>query len=373
MKVLMWSRVDVFDIRGGDLVQIEATADELRKLGVEVDISNDLGQDLKKYDLIHVFQMDWTPETYFYAKRAKGAGKPLVLSPIHHSVKEVTRFDDEYAFGFRKLISTFFKEQHHRDTWKNIYRSLKDRRKLKPTIYSIFLGLENMHKKTLAMSDVVLVQTEAEARDLVKTYGVKIKYVNVSNGVGKHFVDTIDYESPLDIEGYILVVGRVEARKNNLNIIEAVKNFMRENEVDTNLVFVGGKNANHGSFLKEFDSEVAKHSWVTYVPHTPWEEMPGLYHSAKVLISASWFETSGLTILEALFSGANAVAAGERAKEIVGDLVSYCDPGDVRSITKAIEEAYSAPPPKVPKKMKEEYTWENAARKTKKVYEDLLN
>jgi glycosyltransferase involved in cell wall biosynthesis len=373
MKVLMWSRVDVFDIRGGDLVQIETTAAELRKLGVEVDISNDLNQSLEEYDLIHVFQMDWTPETYFYAKKAKKAGKPLVLSPIHHSVKEVKRFDDEYAFGFRKLISTFFREQHQRDTWKNIYRSLKDRRKLKPTVLSIFLGLKNMHKKTLKMADVVLVQTEAEVKDLVATYGVKIKHVKVPNGVGAHFVEVRDYESPLGIKDYILVVGRIEARKNNVNIIKAVKKFMLEDELDTNLVFVGGKNMNHGSFLKEFDSEVASNSWVTYVTHTPWEEMPDLYHSAKVLVSASWFETSGLTILEALFSGANAVAAGERAKEIAGDLVSYCDPGDVSSITRAIREAYASKRPEVPEEMKKEYTWENAAKKTKKAYEDLLN
>lgn len=372
MKVLMWSRVDVFDISGGDLIQIETTASELRKLGVKVDISNDIKQDLKEYDLVHVFQMDWTPETYFYAKKAKKEGKPLVLSPIHHSVKEVKRFDDEYAFGLRKLISMFFKEQHQRDTWKNIYRSLKDRRKLKPTILSIFLGLKNMHKKTLEMADVVLVQTKAEAKDLIATYGVKIKHAKVPNGVGEHFTQLADYENPLGIEDYILVVGRIEARKNNVNIIKAVKNFIREDEVDVNLVFVGRKNMLHGSFIAEFDKEVAENSWLIYIPHTPWEEMPNWFHSAKVLVSASWFETSGLTILEALFSGANAVAAGERAKEIAGDLVSYCDPGDISSITKAIKKAYNAPRPKVSEEMKKEYTWANAAKKTKKAYGILL-
>jgi glycosyltransferase involved in cell wall biosynthesis len=372
MKVLMWSRVDVFDIGGGDLIQIETTAAELRKLGVEVHISNSIKEDLSDYDIVHVFQMDWTPETYFYAKKAHDEGKPLVLSPIHHSVKEVKRFDDEYAFGLRKLISFFFREQHQRDTWKNIYRSLKDVRKLKPTLFSVLMGLKNMHKKTLGMSDMVLVQTEAEAKDLIATYGIAISHTKVSNGVGRHFLESEEYKNPLDIEDYILCVGRIEARKNNVNIIKAVKKFMQSDEIDVSLVFVGRKNMLHGSFVEEFEKEVAENSWLIYIPHTPWEEMHHWFHFAKVVVSASWFETSGLTILEALFSGANAVAAGGRAREISGDLVSYCDPGDVDSIAEAIKKAYNSPRPKVSQEMKDEYTWENTARKTKKVYEELL-
>ncbi|MBT6401562.1 glycosyltransferase [candidate division WWE3 bacterium] len=372
MKVLMWSRVDLFDIGGGDLIQMQTTAKELKKLGVESKISTDINEDISAYDLIHVFQMDWTPETYFYAKKAKEAGKPLVVSPIHHSVKEVTRFDNEYAFGFRKIISFFFKEQHQRDTWKNIYRSLKNPKKAYPTLMSIIIGLKNMHTKTLSFSDAVLVQTEAEAKDLKDTYGVDINWAKVPNGVGDHFLLDQEYPSIVDVEDYILCVGRVEARKNNVRIIEAVEEFIKEGEIDVQLVFTGKKNANHGSFLEEFDKKVSENSWLTYIPHTPWEEIPALFHHAKVLVSASWFETSGLTILEALFSGTNAVAAGSRAREIAGDHVSYCDPGDVSSIKNAIREAYNAPRPEIPAEMKEEYTWENVAKRTHAVYEDLL-
>ena len=100
--------------------------------------------------------------------------------------------------------------------------------------------------------------------------------------------------------------------------------------------------------------------------------MPALFHFAKVGVSASWFETSGLTSLEALFSGANVVASGQRAREILGDLASYCDPGSIDSIAEAIKKQYNAPRIQIPQEMKEEYTWENAAKKTKKVYEQVL-
>jgi len=100
--------------------------------------------------------------------------------------------------------------------------------------------------------------------------------------------------------------------------------------------------------------------------------MPLYYHFAKVGISASWFETTGLTSLEALFCGANAVASGERAKEYLGDLAYYCVPEDVTSIKNAVKEAYLAEPKVIPDFMRQSLTWENAAKKTFEVYQEVL-
>lgn len=371
MKVLMWGRSDLGS--GGDYIQIENTASELRKLGVEVDVSTSLETDLVSYDLIHVFQLDWTPESNLYARKAKKAGKALVLSPIHHSVKEVKRFDDDYAFGFRKLSAAIFKEQHNRDTLKNVFRSIFDPRKRTATLASISRGLKNMHKETLELSDKVLVQTELEAHDLEQTYGVKIDWTKIPNGVGQQFISSTHHKNPAGTEDYILCVGRIEARKNQLSVIQAVKEMLLEEEIDVQLVFVGKKSGHHGSYVKLFEENLAANKWISYLPYTPYEDMPGLYQHAKVCVSASWFETTGLTLLEALFMNTNVVAAGNRAQEFLGNLASYCDPGDVTSIKKAISTEFSKPRPKVPEKLKEIYTWENAAKQTLKVYERLLS
>ena len=77
MKVLMLGRIDLLERRGGDTVQIENTAAELRNLGVEVDISTDLKCDMSSYNLVHIFQLDWIPEIYFFAKRAKQFNKKM--------------------------------------------------------------------------------------------------------------------------------------------------------------------------------------------------------------------------------------------------------------------------------------------------------
>ena len=84
----MLGRYHLMEHGGGDKVQIENTARELRALGADVEIKTDEDFIPQNYDIIHLFQLDWTPETYLYAQKAHDAGKPIILSPIHHSIKE---------------------------------------------------------------------------------------------------------------------------------------------------------------------------------------------------------------------------------------------------------------------------------------------
>lgn len=372
----MQGKVDLLNVGGGDRVQIENTAAELRKLNVDVDIIPGFKVDYSQYDLVHLFQLDWTPETYLYARNAKKSGKPLVLSPIHHNINELIKFDTQYTFDFRSLSKVVFKDQFKRDTLKNIYKCFFDSRKIYPTAVSMLIGLRNMQKKALILADKVLVQTEEEAKDLTEAYEVDIAWVKIPNGVGSHFLNvdsSSNFANPLPFEDYILCVGRVEARKNQLNIVDAVRLLRSETNKDLKLVFVGRKSSKrHFAYIKRFDKIVKQENWITYLSEFPYEKMPAIYKHAKVCVSASWFETTGLTSLEALFCGTNAVASGTRAREYLGNYVSYCLPDDISSIADAIKKELVAPRPQIDSTLKKEYTWENAARKTFAVYQDLL-
>ena len=370
----MQGRLDLNDIGGGDKVQIEQTANELRKLGVEIDISTSLSTDYSPYDLIHIFQLDWVPEPYLYAKKAQKLNKPIVLSPIHHSVKEVAKFDELYAFGFRRLAKYLLNNQFLRDTLKNIYRSIFNFKKIYPTAVSLLLGFKTIQRKTLELSNKVLVQTKLEATDLMETYEVKIDWVKVPNGVGEVYITTTNYVNPLEFNDYILCVGRIEARKNQISVIHAVHKLRQRLNIDLQLVFIGPRNIEHHvEYNLLFDSIVAKNPWVHYLGRVAYEKMPSYFHFAKVGVSASWFETSGLTSLEALYCGSNPVAAGERQKEYLGNFAFYCEPDKIDTIEQAIEKAYFAPRPQLSDELKAQYTWKNAAIKTLEVYKELLN
>lgn len=377
MKVLIQGKIDLLELPGGDRVQVQNTAKELRRLGIEVDIIPGFNVDYNGYDLVHLFQLDWTPETYLYAHKAKKVGKPLVLSPIHHSVQELKKFDDEYVFDFRRISKFLFSSQYKRDTFKNIYKAFFDHRKIYPTLVSVVIGLKNMHTRALRLADVVLVQTSLEAKDLEHEFGVQFRWEEVHNGVGEQFLNFEKYElgaeNPITSENYIVCVGRIEPRKNQLNIIEAVESFRKKHNIDATLVVVGTKNkTKHFEYTRKFEKLLRNNKWITYVEKIPYEQMPALYKHAKVCVSASWFETTGLTSLEALFCNTNAVAAGPRAREYLGDHASYCIPSSSDSIEQAISREYFAKRPNLGSSELREYTWVNAAKKTLEVYNSLL-
>jgi glycosyltransferase involved in cell wall biosynthesis len=288
-------------------------------------------------------------------------------------LKEVKRFDDEYVFDFRRISRILFKDQFHRDVFKDVYRTIFSPKKASTTFKTMLLGFKNMNKKTLRIADYVLVQTEREALDLKDTYDVDFKWEKVCNGVSRNFLIAKEYVNTLGIADYIICVGRIEPRKNQLSIIQAVHELRKETGEDLQLVFVGAKTGfKHFEYTWRFNNFLKKYNWIKHINSVPYNDMPSYYHYAKVCVSASWFETTGLTSLEAVFSGTNAVAAGERAKEYLGEIATYCDPGDVMSIKESIKKEYYAKRPVPDEHMKYEYTWENAARKTQEVYNKLL-
>ncbi len=373
MKVLLWTRSDCFTAKGGDMVQVENTLIELKKLNVEVTVSDKPNVDLSRFDIVHLFQLDWTPETYLHAHRVKKAGKKLILSPIHHNIDEVRKFDDEYAFGLRRVSKILFTDQFHRDTFKNIYRSILDKNKLVPTLYSVILGLRKMNRKTIQLSDYVLTQTELEARDLEKLYQTKFKWEIIPNGVSDNFLNPKDLKNLFPFEDYIVSVGRIEPRKNNLNLIAAVRELRKELGEDLRLVFVGKKSNKHKEYTDLFELELKSNPWVRFVDYINYTQMPSVYKFAKVCASTSWFETTGLTLLEALFMNTNAVSTSPRAKELLGDLCSYCSPNDIKSIKEALKIELNRKRPVLPNQFKKEFTWENTAKKTLEIYEKVLN
>jgi glycosyltransferase involved in cell wall biosynthesis len=374
MKILMLGRIGLLEARGGDRIQVENTAAELRKLGVGVDIRTDMDFKPWEYDLIHIFQLDWVPETYFYAKKILKYHKSYILSPIHHDIREVKKFDDEFVFDFRRVSKILFRDQFKRDTFKNVYRSIFEWRMIKPTLFSVFRGFKKMQKEVLEKADAVLVQTVKEAEDLKKTFDVDFEWDKVLNGVGKAFIDPKSYKNPFDFEDYIMCVGRIEPRKNQLSVIRAVKKFREETGLDVKLVLIGKTSPiKHFEYNVLINKLIRENKWIQQldggISHT---DLPSYYHYAKVCVSASWFETTGLTSLEALYCGTNTVASGLRAKEYLGGYASFCKPDDIDSIKEAIKQEYFAPRPALSENIRKEYTWKNAAAKTLDVYKRVL-
>lgn len=380
MKVLFQSRVDLYNPRGGDTIQMEQTKKAIEKLdpSVKIDIDTCVKyKDISKYDIVHLFNLDWIPETYLQAKWAKENNKKVVLSAIHHSEKEVSLFEKEARFGIRRIYNAIIPWQSMRDVWKNIYRSVFNYKKAYPTLIQLVKGIRNEQREIVKMSDVIVVQTKEEAKDIETDFNVKnFKWEKVVNGVNVDIFDNARKSFKGKKKDIILNVGRIEPRKNQLNLIRAFE-LMQKNEKykDFKLVFIGAFSKNHPEYVYRFKKLVEENSNISYLGVVSLEEVAKHMSESLVYAHTSWFETTGLVCLEAAVSGLSIVATGTRVKEYIGNKAYYCKPDDIVSIKKGIINAIERPIDikGLQNNVNKTYSWEEAAKQTLDIYNSLVN
>jgi glycosyltransferase involved in cell wall biosynthesis len=139
-------------------------------------------------------------------------------------------------------------------------------------------------------------------------------------------------------ERFILYVGRINPRKNILNLLSAIS-FIKDNEIK--LVLAGqydGKSNNLHDMIIKLGLE-GKVDLLGYVDDN---DLPILYSLATVFCYVSHDEGFGLPPLEALASGIPVVIANTGSlPEVCGDAGSYCDPDNPGDIAKKIDSLLS--------------------------------
>jgi glycosyltransferase involved in cell wall biosynthesis len=196
-------------------------------------------------------------------------------------------------------------------------------------------GIHDAQLRVLDGVDRILLLTQKEGDDIIKDFGPirPKKPVYLRNGSDAMPRSPAD-PSTRDLD--ICVVGRIEARKNQIAILEAV------NQLGLSAVFVGRENPYHKAYCNEFKRRIAN-SCSAYISGLPHEEILHLMERAKVHVSASWFEVASLVDIEAYLAGCRIVASEcGGTRELCGIDAHYVDPSSARSIEMAIRAAYEA-------------------------------
>ena len=164
----------------------------------------------------------------------------------------------------------------------------------------------------------------------------------------------------------VLCVARIEGLKNQTNLLKALNN------TKYNVYVIGNAGTNHTKYYKECRSIAAKN--IHFINHLTQEELVPFYKKAKVHVLPSWFETCGLSSLEAAAMGCSIVISRKGyASEYFRDYAFYCDPSSPASIKEAVDAASTSPgTPGFQQKIVTEFTWQNAANKTYQAYKTIL-
>jgi glycosyltransferase involved in cell wall biosynthesis len=356
MKVACIIRSSVFDVRGGDTTQFTKTTEELKKLGVDCDVFKASDRiEYGNYDLLHLFNIIRPAD---HLKHIQKSHKPFVISTIYLDYSDFDRYGRNIPQ--RAVLSMLGKSRS--EYLKNILRYGRRQDKLVSPAY-LFGHLRAM-REIVSNAALLLPNSHSEYNRLKRDTGIEKDYMVVPNGIDESFFKPV--ERGKKREKKVVSVGQVYGRKNQHRLIMACR------KLKVPLDIIGKSPPNHKKYF-EYCRELSGNG-IRIVGYVPKEELYQAYQSAWVHALPSWFETTGLSSLEAGAMGCNlVVGTGGDTREYFEGHASFCDAADQQSIEKAVEEALSKPLSLDFREIiLEHYTWKRAAEKTLEAYEKAL-
>jgi len=357
ITVAFITRATLFTVPGGDTRQVTHTAAALAAYGVTVDVLlTDQPISYERYELLHFFNIARPADILYHVRRCS---VPFVVSPIFVDYSE---YDQTHRGGVAGLLFRILGADAIEYT-KAVARWLAGRDRL---MYKKYLA--NGHRRSvqeiIRKCSLLLPNSASEYRRLVNAYGTEKPYIVITNGIdGDRFrYRGEDGRDPL----LVLCVARIEGIKNQLNLIRAL------NHTKYNLVLAGAAAPGQPGYFRACHELAATN--IFFMGQLSQEELVLYYKKATVHILPSWFETTGLSSLEAAAMGCRIVISDRGdAHEYFGEDAFYCDPSSPESILGAVEAAALAPvSDTLRKKIAVKHTWQEAARQTAGAYQSIM-
>lgn len=358
MRVAFIARATLFKVPGGDTRQMEMTAKYLRAEGIEADILlSDQAIDYSRYDLLHFFNIIRPGDIMVHVERS---GKPFVISPIF---VEYGNINESSKGGLAALVGKML-AGGKLEYLKTIARWLLNGEKVASKKY-LLLGHNGSVNWLLKRVACLLPNSANEMKRFKRVYDTDVRFHVVPNGIDTEILGK-DLQQIPEYKDAVVCVARFEPLKNQLALIKALKGSEYK-------VFLHGKpSPNNRSYYEQClaaaGDNVQVRDWLQG------DELFRVFASAKVHVLPSYFETTGLSSLEAAVMGCNIVVTDKGdQKDYFKDDAWYCNPDDVASIKKAVDAAYSAEyDEQFKKRILAQYTWQRAAEETLKAYKEVL-
>lgn len=356
----MIARPNIYSSPGGDTTQILMTAKYLKEMGVKVDVTVPANvSNVGVYDIIHFFNIirpdDILPFT-------NNLNIPYCISSIFVDYSEYEKKNRAGIAGiiFKNLSSG------HIEYLKAVARWILNGEKVKSSYY-ITRGHKAAIQKAARNAAILLPNSNNEAKRFNEYSGLSVPYKKVVNAIDDSTFKE-DVTPNENFRDHVLCVGRIEGRKNQYNLIKALAG------TEFQLTIIGKPSPNHISYFESCKSLASGFNNIHFIEHIDHKELVSIYQAAKIHVLPSWFETTGLSSLEAGVMNCNLVITDKGdTREYFQDMAFYCQPDDVQSIKIAVEKAFYQPVnPNLKSFILRNYTWKDAASQTFEAYQEVL-
>jgi glycosyltransferase involved in cell wall biosynthesis len=240
-------------------------------------------------------------------------------------------------------------------------------------------GLERA-ARIVAVSETLADELRAYRPDLAE------KFVGTPLGISSAFLAAEDADRERSVleshsvpSPYILLVGAADPKKNLDRFMGAYILFHQRRSGDVPHLVLVGKEA-WGGFesIREAIDQSGIRSHIHFTGYIDQSDLPGLYRNASLFVFPSRFEGFGLPLVEAMTSGAACLVSDIPVfHELGGNCVEYFDPLSHEEMAVRLDEVLHDSDRltnmrECSRERGRSYVWEETARRTIQVYEDLL-
>lgn len=223
----------------------------------------------------------------------------------------------------------------------------------------------------------IITPSASTKKDLVKYYKTDPEKITVVHHGVEHGAWNMEHEASSQINtSNILFIGRLEKRKNLVNLIKAFEIF-KENcklqAVSYKLILAGKAGFGFDEIKKEIERSVYKND-IILKGYVSQDEKEYLYDNADIFIFPSFAEGFGMPILEAMSHGVPVICSNiSSLAEITGDSALMIDPNsseNMAAMLKKMSEDDEFRDNMIRKGFEniKRFSWEKCAKKTMEVF-----
>ncbi len=304
MNVLFIVRNDAGVKSGGDLIQSQyykkVLEDEID--GLSVQYAHELSPkqlSSNNWDIIHAFNVERLLDYSKYITTNISAYK--ILSPILHP-------------GYKPNVTNKI---------KTYIRAVLSKQPLPKLTHSI--------SNTLEIFDFFTFLSTSEQEYFQNTFHrMKIESMVVINAVDQRLITDREFR---DKDNELLIVGRIESRKNIISTI----NIVNKHFSYATLKIIGSKNKYQKAYFKQFQKLLRESPNVEYLGVRTHEEVLEIMRKTKVLLTLSNAEVSPLVDLEALACGCKVLTTTQSWTHLSSSKnVLFADPKNEIQVVNAV-------------------------------------
>ncbi len=245
----------------------------------------------------------------------------------------------------------------------------KGRPKLRGNFY-LNLDLRGIRKAAR-----IIAVSQNTKRDLRKYLGIPNEKIKVIYEGIDHSIFRPRNTSPLICNPYVLYVGAEHPRKNLTLLFTAFKKLKQEKRFKNyKLVKVGEPGGDFRGPTLGIIRDLGLQGDIVFTGHVTEDLVAQYYSGAECLVSPSFYEGFGLTLLEAMACGCPVITTNVTSiPEVVGDAAITIDPKNIDMLTEKLRRVLTSE--ELKQKLCEEgikrasiFSWEKTGRETMELY-----